>query len=115
MEKENASYQSNLGEAYLSVGDRQDKVKALESYANAVQALREAVRLKPNESSYWASLTNALGSQGIAQEKRGEVTAAQTCYREALNALEQAGKLNPDAKMSGLKDDLLKRLGASRQ
>ena len=115
LEKENASYQSNLGEAYLSVGDRQDKVKALESYANAVQALREAVRLKPNESSYWASLTNALGSQGIAQEKRGEVTAAQTCYREALNALEQAGKLNPDAKMSGLKDDLLKRLGASRQ
>ena len=115
LEKGNPAYQANLGEAHLGIGDfqlqrRADQTRALESYVKAEQAFRVAAKLNPNEAAYWSSLAAACSRRGLIQEDKGDSLAARTSYQNALNAIEQAGKLNPDASTKQLRDEVLKKL-----
>jgi len=119
LEKDNAAYQADLGHAHLGIGDflwqqSTGKTGALESYARAEQAFREAVRLEPAEAWHWHYLAVACKSQGLVQEDKGESLAARTSYRNAMNAIEQAGKLNSEAYSNQFHDDVLKKLGPDK-
>lgn len=117
--KDNASYQADLGQANLGVGDflwqqGADKTGALQSYIRAEQSFREAAQLSPNEARYWSSLADACRSQGLIQQDKSESLATQTSYRNALSAIEQAMKLKPDASTRQLRDEVLKKLGPNK-
>jgi tetratricopeptide (TPR) repeat protein len=119
LEKRNATYQANLGQAHLGIGDflRQesaDKTRALESYAHAEKAFRVATQINPTEAGYWSSLADACNRQGLIQDEKGESLAARASYQNALDAIEQAGKLNPDASTRQLHDDISKKLGPGK-
>jgi tetratricopeptide (TPR) repeat protein len=54
----------------------------LHQYPEALDYLREAIRLQPNESEYYFSLSNALACSGRLEE--------------SLGACQRAVELNPD-------------------
>ena len=108
---------SNLGTAYLGVGDllrRQssDRARAFDSYVHSEEAFRQATRLKPTEAEHWNSLALAYGRQALVHEDQGESIQAKANYRDALKAMDEAGKLNPDASMKQYREDVLKKLGS---
>ena len=64
----------NLGHALLA----QEQLEA------AVDALRQAVRLAPDDARFQGGLAVALQARGLALKALGELTGAVACYREAV-------------------------------
>ena len=66
-----------------------------QNYEAAIVAATEAINLDPSNQTAFYNLGYALSSQGSAEASRGNIAAANEKYDAAIEAFEDATKVNP--------------------
>jgi tetratricopeptide (TPR) repeat protein len=106
-----ATTQNNLGNAFQTLGLRENGIEKLEE---AVEAYREALKEMTRErvSLQWAGTQNNLGN---ALKALGERENNQEYLKDALKAISSAWNVYKDGKMFQYSDDFERRINEIKE